>query len=322
MKCLPMLDCDVQNPLQAEFAAATRTPALRSWVLEPQLDLALRFIGYWRRLSALPRCSRRSLQPRWKRSVGALALLYAVGQAEALAQTIVVDGSSCTLADAITAANTDAATGGCTAGSGSDTLVLAAGSTHILTTVQDTQDAPTGLPRITSAITIAGNGSTITRASDAPRFRIVAVASTGNLTLGETTVSGGATVGSQFPAKTGGGVLNRGTLLLLSSTVVNNVASDGGGVFNDSFASLNLTNSTVSGNLAINDGGGVFNHTAGTLVISTSTVSDNLGGGKGGGVQNSGGLTVIQTLVSGQHIPPGSRGAQRFGPHRRHGRLR
>ena len=40
------------------------------------------------------------------------------------AATIIVDETSCTLGDAITAANTDAAVGGCTAGSGADTIEL------------------------------------------------------------------------------------------------------------------------------------------------------------------------------------------------------
>ena len=42
----------------------------------------------------------------------------------ASAGEIAVDGTTCTLADAITAANTDTATGGCNAGSGVDTLAI------------------------------------------------------------------------------------------------------------------------------------------------------------------------------------------------------
>ena len=46
-----------------------------------------------------------------------------LGGAPVLAATINVDGTNCTLADAIRSANTDAAVGGCTKGSGADTLV-------------------------------------------------------------------------------------------------------------------------------------------------------------------------------------------------------
>jgi hypothetical protein len=53
-------------------------------------------------------------------------------------------GSSCTLRDAIDAANLDAPVGACPAGSGTDTLLLAAGATYALTEVDNTADGPTG----------------------------------------------------------------------------------------------------------------------------------------------------------------------------------
>ena len=47
-----------------------------------------------------------------------------------------------------------------------------AGSTQTLTTVNNSTYGPTGLPVISSAITIEGQGSTIRRDSAAPEFRI------------------------------------------------------------------------------------------------------------------------------------------------------
>lgn len=79
-------------------------------------------------------------------------------------------GGGCTLVNAIVAANLDTASGGCAAGSGADTLILQAGSTHTLTTVNNSERGPTGLPVIASDITIQGNGSTITRAPGRPTF--------------------------------------------------------------------------------------------------------------------------------------------------------
>ena len=79
----------------------------------------------------------------------------------------------------------------------------AVGSTQTLTEVHNSTYGPTGLPVVSSVITIAGQGSTIVRDSGAPYFRILAVSSTGDLTLQETTVSGGAY------ADSGGGILNR-----------------------------------------------------------------------------------------------------------------
>ena len=69
--------------------------------------------------------------------------------------------------------------------------MLPAGSTQTLTEVHNSTYGRTGLPVIRSVITIAGQGSTITRDSEAPEFRIMAVGRTGELALQETTVSGG-----------------------------------------------------------------------------------------------------------------------------------
>ena len=154
-------------------------------------ELLPRVAAYDSHLQALPRRVRRALQRHWGVPLATLALWLALGQLPALAATIPV-GGACTLVDALTAANTDTATGGCPAGGGADTIVLPADSTQTLTSVNNDRYGPTGLPVISSVITIAGQGSTIARASGAPQFRLLAVHSTGDLTLQETTVSGGA----------------------------------------------------------------------------------------------------------------------------------
>ena len=100
-------------------------------------------------------------------------------------------GGGCTLVDAITAANRDTPTGGCPAGGGTDTLILPAGSNQTLSSVDNDTYGPTGLPLITSAIVIDGNGSTIGRVPATPEFRILAIGSGGDLTLQEATVTGG-----------------------------------------------------------------------------------------------------------------------------------
>jgi hypothetical protein len=232
-------------------------------------ELWPRFVGYYQGLARLPRRVRRALQRRWRRSLGSLALLLALGQAPALAATIAVDGATCTLIDAISAANNDTPAGGCPAGSGADTLVLPSGSTHTLAAPKYGTYGPTGLPDIASIITIEGNGSTIRRDPSAAQFRILAVRFNGNLTLQETTVSGGVVAGSN----NGGGVYNRGTLSMVDCTVSGNSAGQfGGGVHNR--ARLNLTNSTVSGNSAGYHGGGLY-ALVGTVTVTESTVSGN-----------------------------------------------
>ena len=80
----------------------------------------------------------------------ALVVLLVLFSHPALAATIVVDNTMCNLVDAVTAANTDSPTGGCSAGSGADTIVLTA---DLMTTGSS--------PLVSSEITVAGNDFTI-----------------------------------------------------------------------------------------------------------------------------------------------------------------
>jgi hypothetical protein len=98
----------------------------------------------------------------------------------AQAATITVDGSVCTLADALTSANSDDATGGCTIGSGEDTITL---QQDVLLTI--------ALPEITSTITIEGGGHKIDGQNNSAVGSVLHVVSGGVLTLNEATVTGG-----------------------------------------------------------------------------------------------------------------------------------
>ena len=69
--------------------------------------------------------------------------------------TSITINASCSLADAITAANTDTATGGCVGGSGADTITLSAAIT-----------LSARLPNIRSEIIIAGSGHSISGADE------------------------------------------------------------------------------------------------------------------------------------------------------------
>ena len=263
------------------------------------------FATFYRGLARLPRRARRALQRRWRRSLAGIALLYALGQVPAaLAAQIDVGVGGCTLVNAITAANTDRQTNGCLPGSGADTITLPAGSTQLLTSGPYYSSGPTGLPVISSAIVIDGNGSTIARDPQALPFRILVVDSAGDLVLQEATVTGG--ISSSMSGSSGGGIFNRGTTTLTNSTVSGNSASfdlfgagSGGGVSN--YGTLTLSSSTVSGNSAVGSGGGIVNFSSGTLTLTNSTVSDNSADGSGGGVINYGDVTVTlaNSTVSG-----------------------
>jgi hypothetical protein len=216
---------------------------------------------------------------------GRASFVTGLGHGAALAATINVN-ARCALPQAITSANNNSRVGGCAKGAGADTIVLPTNSTQTLTRVNNTTPffGPTGLPVIRSAITIAGNGSTIRRAPTAPNFKIFSVAGTGNLSLQRTTVSGGR-----------GGILNIGSVSLTDSTISGNT---GTGVVNtyiccDDYGELTAINSTISGNTRA----GIDDFEAGGVTLRNTTVSGN--GGPGVLVGRFSGLTMSNTTVSG-----------------------
>lgn len=255
-------------------------------------------------------------QPHLKRAAGtwrnlrtvavlcALVLAFCIqGAPTAQAATITADGTTCTIYDAITAANTDTATGGCAAGSGADTIVLS-DITYTLTTGTDTGDnVGTALP-ITSMITIEGNGATLMRDSGASDFRIFRIFDGGDLTLNNATVSGGTVITD------GGGIkIDRdGNLALNNSTITNNSAQNASAIV--VIGTLTVVNSTISGNSGFRGGAigiaGVidfpdfpeFNQNPVATLIN-STVVNNSATSTTGGIFNVGTLTLQNTLVAG-----------------------
>jgi hypothetical protein len=308
------LNAEFAGPWQEQMGLALHTPDLMPTGIRYCEELPPRFAAYYTYLKALPRCVRKALQRHWRLPLAGVALMLALGQNPALAATIPV-GGNCTLVDAITAANTDTATGGCPAGNGADTIVLPAGSTQTLTEVNNfTPYEPygaTGLPIISSSITIEGNGSTIMRGSGAPKFRIMHVNSTGDLTLRDTTISGGRSPDIFFGRLSGAGVANYGgNVTVINSTITGNSADSdlGGGVWNDSYSTLTVTNSTITGNFAGYIGGGVFNERYSTLIVTNSIISGNSTNVNGGGLSNHGTLTVINSTITGNFTNGGGGG--------------
>uniref|UniRef100_UPI0040576DA4 choice-of-anchor Q domain-containing protein n=1 Tax=Candidatus Electronema sp. TaxID=2698783 RepID=UPI0040576DA4 len=203
--------------------------------------------------------------------------------------SITVDaGGICTLADAITAANTDMAEGGCPSGSGADIITL---MTDVTLTA--------ALPDIISTVTIEGSGHFISGNNDSAVGSVLRITDTGNLTLNETTVKNGSA-----GINNGGGIYNSGTVTLNNVTISGNSANQGGGIYNYTNGTVTLTNSTVSGNsgVTLNSdwyGAGIANR--GTITLTNSTVSGNLAH-YGGGICNGGGIvTLTNSTVSGNN---------------------
>lgn len=106
--------------------------------------------------------------------------------------TSAADGK-CSLAEAITAANSDAAVDSCTAGLGADVIQLPAGAFDLLSAYSSAFPYE-AMPQVTSKLTIQGPASgtaTIQRNPVAPLLRFFAVTATGNLTLKKLTFTKG-----------------------------------------------------------------------------------------------------------------------------------
>src|SRR5207245_6478552 len=89
------------------------------------------------------------------------------------------------------------------------------------------------------------------------------------------------------------------TVVLYGLTISNGFERDGyggGGILN-SYGTLTVSNSTLSGNSAYNGAGGIRN--GGTLTVSNSTLSRNSAGNSSGGIYNFGTLTVSNSTLTG-----------------------
>lgn len=245
----------------------------------------------------------------------AAAGLFAAAVPAVWAATVDVGVNSCTLINAINNANADSdldGYGGCIAGSGADLITLPANSVQILTAVNNTANGPTGLPVITSDITVAGNGVTIQRSAAAPSFRIFAVVAPGALSLQNTTVSQGKlAVGNNNHDDGAGIAVYSASLNLYNSTLsANTTTSSGGGLYAID-SNVSLTQSTVSGNVA-QRGGGIFSYTdlAGKYTsLINSTVSGNTATSVGGGIFNVDGELRIGFSTITRNVAPINSGA-------------
>ncbi len=146
------------------------------------------------------------------------------------------------------------------------------------------------------------------------------------VTLAESTISGNIATNEgfgTFSSNAGGGIYNSGSLSLTASTLSTNAAGQttgsndfgqGGGIYNFSAdqnqpASVTLTNTTISGNVALNYGGGLSIH-SGSVTMNNVTITNNsadtrnAGTGNGGGIDNgafSGGglINLKNTIIAG-----------------------
>ncbi|WFB37436.1 choice-of-anchor Q domain-containing protein [Kiritimatiellota bacterium B12222] len=114
--------------------------------------------------------------------------------------------------------------------------------------------------------------------------RVIEISSGIESRIERVTITGGA-----YPAQGGGLLVGAHAVLeILESTISENGASEGGGIYNS--GTLTLTRCTVSGNECGTSGAGIFNRDvnggAATLRINNSTISGNDSRVYGGGIYN------------------------------------
>ena len=115
------------------------------------------------------------------------------------------------------------------------------------------------------------------------------------------------TVKDGFGFQLAGGILNNGSLTLDHVTVTQNTMTTnagefwqgGGGIYNGDGATLNLVDSSVTGNTAAWSGGGVYSFFNTTTTILRSTISGNISNDVGGAIRSLGTMTITNSTLSG-----------------------
>jgi hypothetical protein len=110
----------------------------------------------------------------------------------------------------------------------------------------------------------------------------------------------GSTIAYNSSGEYGGGIGNTGTLLLEQSAIISNeVTLAGAAIEIEIGASITVTNSTISGNLAQSTGGGIDNH--GSATINNATITNNQALNSGAGIASDGTIIIGNTILAGNH---------------------
>jgi hypothetical protein len=258
---------------------------------------------------------------RVRAGVFAMLALVLLACAPAVAATITVDNGEdptspqsgvCSLREAIRASETHSAIGGCSAGSGTDTIVLAVPKVTLTIKGAGEDQDETGDLDLTGSITIEGQASGTVIDGSQLGDRVFDVQSGANASLSNLTVTGGrpSAGGLDVFGEDGGGIRNAGTLQLKGVTVTKNATANG-------VPFLHL--GTDSGN-----GGGIAS--SGALTMSDCTVSENATGdagqgsealsqgevggtaGAGGGIYAAGPTTIADSTIFGNRTGSGGAG--------------
>ena len=183
---------------------------------------------------------------------------------------------------------------------GSDTITLAPGS-YILDKQGQFEDfSATGDLDIRSSVSIIGSGSGNTILNgDIIDESIFEIHATGGLTIEGLTLEEGGTDNIRGGAIHNNGILNAQDVVLNNNSTLNpsgNGGLKGGALYNNGQATLDQV--IVSNNTG-GEGGAIFNDSAASLSISNSTITNNVSkNGSGGGIANTGDLSLTGVTFS------------------------
>jgi CSLREA domain-containing protein len=239
----------------------------------------------------------------------------------------ITPNGNCSLREAITAAVTNTAFGGCPAGSASDHDVIdLASETYTITRngIDDTNingDFDINSGDMTYMVYLQGSGQNSTFINGGVLDRVFDIAAGSLVLMEDLTITNGQSRTGDSKAGKGGGIYNAGHLDTYFVTVSANLAgrstttSNGGGIYNtgDLFMQYSYIdhNDTVDGNFTDSGGagGGIYNF--GDLTIQNTTIFANetgisgtygastASGGDGGGIFNSGTMSLLAVTLQG-----------------------
>jgi hypothetical protein len=133
---------------------------------------------------------------------------------------------------------------------------------------------------------------------------------------GNVTLTNGAQVDQNSAVLGGGGIFdiaiahNQG-VNLTNATVAGNVSEIDGGGISVKTGTVNVLDSTISGNLAaLKFGGGIQDSDAkGSVIVSNSTIGGNIAETTGGGINSVGAVTINNSTIVLNHVAAGAQGA-------------
>ncbi len=241
---------------------------------------------------------------------------------------LIADDGQCTLREAITAANTDTASGAmvgeCDAGSGDDIINLPAGEYKLLL-FGDEDNNVTGDFDISSNMHIRSqngdkvvlHGNFVDRLFEISANTVVTIeavtiqygqATTGGgiRNLGNLTLRDSAVLSNTATSGVGGGLVTGGgagpIATIINSTFVNNMAGGVGDAIyaGNSSGTLHLLQSTVSGN-----GDRAVSLNAATVTIENSILANSTGAGRDCQISNGASVSISNTVVESANCQAG-----------------